>query len=67
MILEILSKISSELLLSLYPVFVFSYENKFSPENSEKPTLAFRFISVFSYIGIPENNRKLTLTLQFTM
>ena len=27
-------------------VIVFSYENKFSPQNSEKPTLLFRFISV---------------------
>ena len=26
--------------------FVFSYENKCSPENSEKPSLAFQFISV---------------------
>ena len=25
---------------------VFSYEHKFSPENSQKPSLAFRFISV---------------------
>jgi len=48
---------------------MFSYENKFSPENSDKPTLAFRFISVFSYIHkcIPENNRKLTINLQFTI
>jgi hypothetical protein len=35
---------------------VFSYENNFIPENSGKPTLLFRFISVDSgKQSIPEN------------
>ena len=43
--------------LEIYRKFTM-YFPEFIQEYSEKPTLEFQFISVFSYINIPENNVK---------
>ena len=49
---------------------VFSYEHKCSPENSEKPSLAFRFISVIYeilFFVILSNNSDIYFNLSLTI
>ena len=45
---DILSIFLYKIYLDYINFLVFSYEYKCSPENSEKPSLAFRFISVIT-------------------